>query len=262
MTREKPSRKRVVESTEAGADGFVADLLLSVACEATAKRGRCCIALAGGTTPHGLYQRLARGATSEELDWSAVEIFFGDERDVPHDHLESNYGMVQRTMLDHLPIPPDNVHPMRGDATDLYAAAAEYEQTIRERVESGDEGGLPRMDFILLGMGADGHVASLFPDTEATAERERLVTACYVPRLGRNRLTVTFPLINAAHNVALLVTGEDKAETVATLLDENSPHRDPLPAAHVNPTNGRLIMVFDSAAARLANPDSVHSDSD
>lgn len=254
MTREQPSRQRVVEGTEDEANGFVADLLLSVACDATAQRGRCAIALAGGTTPHGLYRRLARGATSGEVDWSAVEIFFGDERDVPHDHLESNYGMVQRTLLDHLPVPPDNVHPMRGDATDLAAAAVEYERTIRDRVPAEDT--LPRMDFILLGMGADGHVASLFPDTDAIKERQKLVTACHVPRLGRNRLTVTFPLINAARNVAILVTGEDKAETVAALLSENSPQRGQSPAAQVNPTDGRLIMVFDSAAARLADPQS------
>ncbi|MGC9454547.1 MAG: 6-phosphogluconolactonase [Phycisphaerae bacterium] len=258
MTAEQPSRQRIVESTEEGANGFLADLMLSVLCEATAKRGRCSIALAGGTTPHGLYQRLASGATSGEVNWSAVEVFFGDERDVPHDHVESNYGKVQRTLLDHLPIPPNNVHPMRGDATDLHAAAAEYEQTIRERIAGED--GMPRMDFILLGMGADGHVASLFPDTDAVKEHKRLVTACYVPRLGRNRMTLTFPLINAARNVALLVTGEDKADTVAALLDENSPRRKDLPAAQLNPTNGRLIMVFDSAAARLANPESVRSD--
>jgi 6-phosphogluconolactonase len=258
MTRDQPSRQRIVESTEEGANGFVADLLLSIACEATTD-GTCFIALAGGTTPHGLYQRLAGGAATGELNWSAVEVFFGDERDVPHDHVESNYGMVQRTLLDHLPIPPGNVHPMRGDATDLDAAAEEYEQIIRERVGS-DDGNVPRMDLILLGMGADGHVASLFPDTEAVNEQQRLVTACHVPRLGRSRLTVTFPLINAARNVILLVTGEDKAEAVAALLDENSQQRANLPAARIDPGDGRLIMVFDAAAARLASPESVRSD--
>ncbi len=259
MARERSSRQRVVERTEEAANGYVADLLLSVVCEAVARHGRCSITLAGGTTPHGLYQRLAYGATSGEVDWSNAEIFFSDERDVSHDHPESNYGNVQRTLIDYLPIAPGRVHPMRGDATDLSAAAAEYEQTIRNSVPAGEDG-VPRMDLILLGMGADGHVASLFPDTEALDEHERLVTACYVPRLGRNRLSVTFPLINAAHNVVLLVTGEDKSPTVATLLDENSKHREGLPAARVNPTEGRLIMVFDAAAARLVNPQAISTD--
>ncbi len=187
----------------------------------------------------------------DQLPWSHVEVFFGDERDVPHDHVESNYRMVQRTLLDNVPVQPGCVHPMRADADDLQAAAAEYEQTIREIVPA-DENGIPRFDLLLLGMGADGHTVSLYPGTEALAETEKLVTACFVPVLGRRRITFTYPLINAARNVILLVTGGDKAEAVADFFGDDEERRKRLPAASVAPTDGKLFLVLDDAAGRQA----------
>ncbi|RPI61419.1 MAG: 6-phosphogluconolactonase [Planctomycetaceae bacterium] len=243
------SLKKCVEQTADQATDLVANLVKSIICDAVAQRGRCYIALAGGTTPHALYQRLAACGTGDDVPWMDVDIFFGDERDVPLDHVESNYNMVQRTMLDHLPLEPGHVHPMRGDADDLDAAATEYEQTVRDLVPHGTDG-MPRFDLILLGMGGDGHTASLFPNTPAVEETKKLVTANTVPVLGRRRLTFTFPLINAARNIILLVTGDDKAEAVAGLLSTDQAVRSRYPAAKLQPTDGMLAMVFDVAASR------------
>ncbi|HUS47968.1 MAG TPA: 6-phosphogluconolactonase [Phycisphaerae bacterium] len=249
MSASSESRRVIVKRTAEEAAGFVADLFKTIACEAAGERGVCRVALAGGTTPRGLYGVLARQAIGGDVPWNQVEIFFGDERDVPHDHVESNFGMAQRTLLDHLPIPVANVHPMPADSPDLEKAAAEYEQTIRKKVTAGSDG-MPRFDLILLGMGGDGHVASLFPSSSGLQEGKKLVLACFVPVLSRRRMTFTFPLINAARYVILLVTGDDKAAVVARVLGGDAQARKGLPAAGVNPKKGVLFMVLDAAAAR------------
>ena len=250
MSQVQQFRKVMVEPSAEKATWFAAELVKSIICESDEDDGVCRIALSGGTTPHGLYLMLAGAALSGEVPWRNVEVFFGDERDVPQDNVESNYRMAQRTLLDHVPIEPERIHPMPADAEDLAAAAASYEETIRKSLPA-DDSGLPRFDLILLGMGGDGHVASLFRGTEALAETEKLVTAYFVPVLGRKRMTFTYPLINAARNVILLVTGADKARVVATLLDDKEA-RDCLPAAGVAPTNGILALVLDAAAAKDA----------
>jgi 6-phosphogluconolactonase len=219
-----------------------------IVCQATEKNGFCNIALAGGTTPHALYLQLAKLCDSAEFPWSKVNIFFGDERDVPQDHVESNYLMAQKTLLDNVPIAPSQVYPMPADRPDLSSAAAEYEQIIRKVVPAGKEG-LPCFDLILLGMGGDGHTASLFPGTDALKEKKKLVTAYFVPVLGRHRMTFTFPLINAAQNILLLVTGEDKAPAIAKLLHQDD--QTDIPAAMLNP-QGSFLLVLDSTAARWA----------
>ena len=226
-------------------------MVKQIICEAADEDSMCRVALAGGTTPHGLYLMLAGAALSGEVPWHNVEVFFGDERDVPQDHVESNYRMTQQTLLDHVPIEPHHIHPMPADAGELDTAAANYEATVRRTVPPDSEGGPPAFDLILLGMGGDGHVASLFPETEALDEQDKLVTAYFVPVLGRWRMTFTFPLINAAKNIVFLVTGTDKAEAVATLLGDDAAARDRLPAARVRPTDGKLSLVLDTAAARL-----------
>ena len=239
----------VVWPTAERATWHVAEQVKHILCQAVEQREICYVALAGGTTPHGLYLTLAGAAISGEVPWQHVEVFFGDERDVPHDHVESNYRMAQRTLLDHVPIQPQRVHPMPADADDLGAAAADYERTIRQAVPAGDDG-LPAFDLVLLGMGGEGHVASLFPDTEAIAESKRLVTSYHVPMLGRDRMTFTFPLINAARNVLLLVIGEDKAQAVGRLLGDDDSARSQLPASRVARPNSTLVL--DAAAARVA----------
>ncbi len=250
MPAMRTARKVCIEQTAEAATDLAAALVKSIICEAVAKHKAAHIALAGGTTPYALYQRLATSATESEVPWPAAEIFFGDERDVKLDDVESNYNMAQRAMLDHLPIEPGHVHPMRGDAPDLDAAAQEYEQTIR-RIVPAAGGPIPRFDLILLGMGGDGHTASLFPCTaDAVNEAHKLVIAHFVPVLNRKRMTFTFPLINAARNIILLVTGDDKAEAVAGLLGSDEAVRRRLPAARLDPTDGLLTMVFDVPAAR------------
>jgi len=239
----------VVKATADEAAAAVAARLKRIVGDAVAERGICSAALAGGTTPRGLYGILARTGTSGEIPWQNVEVFLSDERDVPQDHPDSNFGMIQRTLLDHVPIDLARVHPMPADADDLAPSAATYEQTVRDVVPAGPEG-LPRFDLILLGMGGDGHVASLYPGTEALGETDKLVTACPVPVLGRRRMTFTYPLINAARNVILLVTGDDKAPAVATLLGDDDHAKAKLPAACVAPTDGAYYMVLDAPAAR------------
>ena len=133
-------RTVLVERGPEIATALVAELFKSIVCEAADQREACCLALSGGTTPHALYGQLAKSCASDEVPWPKVEVFFGDERDVPHDHVESNYRMAQRTLLDHVPIEPIHIHPMPADAGDLPAAAAEYEQTIPDLVPAGDDG--------------------------------------------------------------------------------------------------------------------------
>jgi len=246
---DKPAREVFVEPSIEEATGLVSRFVKEIVGQAVAQRGFCYVALAGGTTPRGLYLRLAADGVSGDVPWQDVHVFFGDERDVPQDHVESNYLMAQRTLLDHVPIQLPHVHPMPADAEDLGAAAAAYEQTIRQVVPNDGEGP-PRFDLILLGMGMDGHTASLFPETEAVNQSERLVTSHFVPVLGRQRMTFTYPLINAALNVILFVTGGDKAEATARLLGETPEDPARLPAAGIAPAAGRLIVILDAAAAR------------
>ena len=251
MERSKDRLKVIVERSPAEANQLVAELFKTIICDSVDRRGICNLALAGGTTPHGLYQQLAKTCGSGEVPWSEVTIYFGDERNVPQDHVESNYRMVQKTLLDHVPVSPDQVHPMPADGENLTAAATEYEKLIRQGVPGSKQTGLPEFDAILLGMGVDGHVASLFPATEALDEKEKLITAYYVPVLGRKRMTFTFPLINAARTVLLFITGSDKAEPVAQLLGEDSAMRQRLPAARLKP-KGLYTIVLDAPAAKLA----------
>lgn len=248
--RSTGSTRLLVENSASEATSLAAELFKSMVCEAVSDRGLCNIALSGGTTPHELYQVLAESCATDELPWQEVDVYFGDERNVPQDHVESNFRMVQETLLDHVPVSPGSVHPMPADEEDLSAAAAEYEALIRSEVPADEKTNLPVFDLVLLGMGGDGHVASLFPGIEALEEQKKLISACYVPVLGRQRMTFTFPLINAARAVLLLITGGDKAEAAAQLLGEDQAVRQKLPAARVSP-KGTYLVVLDAAAAKF-----------
>ena len=252
MSSVQPSRHVVVKQTAEEATWVATEMVKHVICEAAGEGSICRLALAGGTTPHGLYLMLAGAALSGEVPWHNVEVFFGDERAVPQDHVESNYRMAQQTLLDHVPIQPQHIHPMPADAEELDRAAATYEAAIRSIVPPVSTGQLPAFDLILLGMGGDGHVASLFPGSDVLDETEKLVAAYFVPVLGRNRMTFTFPLINAAKSIIFLVTGGDKARAVAALLSDAPPAADHLPAAGVRPAGGKVSFVLDAAAARQA----------
>lgn len=208
-----------------------------------------CVALAGGRTPAALYAALTKPPLRDRIDWSAVRWFWGDERAVPSDHRDSNCRMARETLLDPLGVPGRRVHRMPADADDLPAAAIEYEQAIREHVPAGPDG-LPVFDLILLGVGPDGHTASLFPGSAGLVARHRLVVAHEIPSLGVWRMTLTFPLILAARRIIVLVTGSDKAAVMSEIL---APQADPsrLPAAGLCGTAGRVVWILDAPAAQL-----------
>ena len=226
-----------------------ADRFVAAARAATAARGRFTVALSGGSTPKALYQLLAAPPYRDEVDWRKVYVTCGDERCVPPDDDESNYRLAREALLDHVPIPGDQVRRMPGELPDYDAAARAYESTLRRLFGlAPDSREVPRFDLIYLGLGTDGHTASLFPGSPALHERERLVVAPYVEQLGAHRLTLTPPVLNAAREVTFLVAGREKAAIVREVL--RSPRDvDRLPAQVVAPTDGRLTWLLDAAAA-------------
>jgi 6-phosphogluconolactonase len=225
----------------AAAEAFVA-----AAGAAVQARGAFHVALAGGSTPRRLHTLLAGPAFRDRVDWARVHIWFGDERCVPPEHPDSNYGMAKATLLDRVPIPALQVHPMRVSLRRLWHSAAEYAQTLAAAAPR-DATGLPRLDLVLLGMGSDGHTASLFPGT-CGLHAERPAAPVYVPRLGSWRLTLTFPVLNAAREVLFVVSGADKAEAAWRVLRETPGPQSP-PAQRVRPLHGRQLWYLDSAAA-------------
>jgi 6-phosphogluconolactonase len=222
--------------------------VVAVARAAVAARGRFTIALAGGSTPRATYRRLAEPPLSTEMPWDRTLVFFGDERGVPPDHPESNYGMAREALLSHVPIPSDHVFPIQGDAPDTDAVAAEYARTLGE-VFRVRRGAMPRLDLVLLGLGIDGHTASLFPGSPVLKETFRIVAAVHAAAASiPERITLTYPIFNAAACVIYLVSGAEKAKVVRAALGERG---GAVPAAMVRPTDGRLLWILDRAAAAL-----------
>lgn len=215
--------------------------------EAVAARGIFRVALSGGSTPKGLYSLLATDFTlRSSIAWDQAEFFWSDERHVPPDHPESNYRMAQDSLLSRVPVRGDRVHRVRAEQPDASVAAIAYEVEIRRAFDTYGE--IPRFDLILLGLGADGHTASLFPGTPALDERSRLVTANHVPSLGADRITMTYPLLNAARRILFVVAGSEKAAAVRAVLQPD-PDAPVLPARLVRPEDGKVIWVLDRAAA-------------
>jgi 6-phosphogluconolactonase len=224
-----------------------AALFVDSAAEAMSDRGRFVVALSGGSTPRRVFERLAQDAdTRARVAWPRVEWWWGDERHVPPDDPDSNYRMASESLLLHVPIDPAKVHRLKGEYPDADAAAREYDADLR-RTYGGRDGDPPRFDLVLLGLGPDGHTASLFPGTTALAERDRFVVANDVPALRTTRLTLTLPVINAARRVAFLVAGEDKATVLARVIDGPA---DQLPAQAILPADGEVIWLVDQAAAQ------------
>lgn len=219
-----------------------AEYFVTRAVEAVAARGRFVVALSGGSTPKATYALLATGEFVAGVDWSHVHAFWGDERCVPPDHPDSNYRLARETLLDRVPIPADNIHRMRGEL-DPDQAATTYQAELEAVLDADGQ-----CDLILLGMGADGHTASLFPGTAALHERARWVVAHYVDKLNAWRVTLTPVIINAAAHVTFIVAGSGKAGRLQEVLA--GPYQpDVLPAQIVKPTNGRLLWLVDAAAA-------------
>ena len=215
-----------------------------VARNAVMARERFTVCLSGGSTPRGLHSQLARVAG--RLPWDKFYFFWGDERHVPPDDKDSNYRMARETLLSQAPIPPDHVFRMHAEETDAGRVAEEYEQTIRIffALKAGE---LPRFDLVLLGLGPDGHTASLFPGSPALQERSRLVAANWVQKLGQYRLTLTAPVINNAAEVIFLVSGEEKTAALQSVLYSDAP-AEQFPAKLIQPVKGRLIWLVDRAA--------------
>jgi 6-phosphogluconolactonase len=225
---------------ETGADRFIA-----AAGEAVRRAGRFAVALSGGQTPRSLYERLAAPEQAARVEWSRVLVFWSDERCVPPDHPESNYRMAREALLDKVPIPPENVHRIRGE-DEPWRAADAYEEELRRVFGAGDRP--PRLDLVLLGLGADGHTASLFPGGNAVRETRRWVVAERVPALASWRVTLTPVLIDEALEVIFLVSGREKAPALRRVLEGP---RDPvaIPAQAIAPRSGSLRWLVDAAAA-------------
>jgi 6-phosphogluconolactonase len=213
--------------------------------EAVRERGRFSLALAGGDTPRRLYRQLAADAS---VDWSRAELFFGDERAVGPEHPDSNYRMARETLLDPARIGEARVHRIEGERSDLDAAARHYQAELARVLGAAPEGAPPPLDLVLLGLGADGHTASLFPHSPALKEDSRWVVANAAPG-GSGRITFTFPLLLRARAVLVLVSGEGKARALADVLEGGwDPER--LPAQRVARERSTHWLV-DAPAARL-----------
>ena len=220
-----------------GAAAFIAEQ----AGEAIDRRGRFAFALSGGSTPKPVYERLA---SLRGLDWRRVDVFFGDERCVPPDDGRSNFAMAKAALLDRVDIPSQNVHRIRGEAPPQVAAES-YAEELRKTL--GDGG---RLDLVLLGLGENGHTASLFPGLAALEDEQHAVAAAYVEVAGMWRVTMTFPTINAARRVAVLVSGVGKAGVLHEVLQGR---REPfvLPAQSLRPEARPAFWLVDAEAASM-----------
>jgi 6-phosphogluconolactonase len=227
------------------------DLALTTVISAQAERRWAHVALSGGSTPKAMGEVLARQPYRDLIAWHYLHVFWGDERWVPLSSPDSNAGEAKRIFLDYVPIPASQVHPYETEGITPEQSADRYVEIIRSLIPS--EGGLPRFDLIFLGMGDDGHTASLFPHTAAIHEQEYIVVAHEVPKLQTTRLTFTPPLLNAARVVVFLVAGAGKAQRLNEIL-EGPEQPDELPSQIVRPVAGELIWLVDRAAASaLAN---------
>lgn len=241
-----------VKSSAEGVAAEAADRFVALAETAISARGRFGVALAGGSSPLACYSLLARAPRRDAVDWSRVHFFWGDERCVPPDDPESNYGAAARTLLDHLPVPPAGIYRIRGEiAPDR--AAAEYEALLLSWLD--EEGSRGALDLVLLGLGADGHTASIFPGTDifrreldGVNPRKRWVVPVFTPSRSRWRVTFTTVPINQAREVVFLVTGASKAPTLRQVL---APPGNAIrfPAQLIRPAQGRLRWLVDEAAA-------------
>lgn len=229
---------RILKDADAVAD-TAAELFIQSAEHASSEGRRFAVALSGGSTPRALYSRLA----SANVDWQNVDLYFGDERNVPADDPQSNYRMVREALFDAINISDDQIHRWRTELGDAEEVAADYRDRLAEL------GSPPNFDLVLLGLGEDAHTASLFPRTAALDELELFAVSNPVPAMNAMRFTITFPAINAAVLVLFLVSGASKAAAVKRVFDGAEPIGD-VPALGVSPTTGRSLWLVDNDAAK------------
>ncbi|MBD8487171.1 6-phosphogluconolactonase [Echinicola sp. CAU 1574] len=220
-----------------------ADLFVELAKAAIQEKGKFTVALTGGSSPVKLYGLLAEPKYKDQVDWSKVYVFWGDERWVPLEDEQSNAGMAYQTLLNHVPVPEENIYPMWAAGITPEARAAEYTQYIKK--ELGEEG---IFDLILLGMGDDGHTASLFPGTDVLEEKEDWVKGYFLESKDIYRITLTAPLINKAKKIVFFVFGENKANALYEVLEGES-NADLYPSQLIHPKEGELLWLADEAAA-------------
>jgi len=224
----------------------VVNAMLEKASAAIQQHGSFHLALAGGGTPKSIYELMAAERYRKQFPWSKMHIYFGDERCVPADHPDSNYRMAKQALLAKVPIPENNVHPIKIDVGDIVASAERYEEELNFLPKSGTT---PVFDLILLGIGDDGHTASLFPGTDILEETHKWVAAVYVEKFNAWRISLTYPVINAAANVFIIASGSGKQQILKQVL-ASEPLDEPYPVQRVRPA-GELIWYMDSAAAAL-----------
>jgi 6-phosphogluconolactonase len=245
--------KYYVEPDSAALARRAAHYFVEMAGEAVAAQGRARIAISGGATPKAAFELLAdpHQPWRNRMPWKALDLYWVDERSVPPDHADSNYRMTREALLDHVPLRPKQIHRIEGEL-DPEAAAARYESELRSsfRLEGA---GSPRFDLVALGLGDDGHTASLFPHAEALREMSRLVTVSRAPRLDAARITLTWPVINHARSVFFLVSGERKAAILKEVLTGPC-DSERLPSQLIWPSSGILTFILDKAAAALLPP--------
>ena len=235
------SNVRILPDAEAIAH-IAARIFQSAAAVAIASRGRFSVALSGGSSPQRLYRMLG-SAYRANIRWDLTHIFWSDERCVPADHAQSNFRLANEELISRISMPAGNIHRMRGELPPE-EAAREYELDLRTHFGVD---GIPKFDLILLGMGSDGHAASLFPGAETLSEMERLAVPAYAASVGNWRITLTVPVLNSASLVVFLVTGRTKAEIVTEILAKGK--RDPYPAGAISPQHGRIVWLLDHDAA-------------
>lgn len=223
-----------------------ASLIIKQSTVSVSRQGAFHIALSGGSTPKQTFAELALPEMIPHIPWRQTEVYWSDERCVPPDHPQSNYRMAQSALLDNVPVPASQIHRMQGEISPQNAARA-YEQILRTRF-SGNPAPKRTFDLVMLGLGSDGHTASLFPGTEALQAGDRWVAANYVPVLDTWRITLTAACLNTADLVLFLVSGESKAAILQKIIRGES---ELLPAQLIRPTSGRLIWLVDEAAASL-----------
>ena len=234
--------KLEIVADEAALADAATERFISDASAAIRERGVFNVSLAGGSTPKAMYGRLAAEPLRAKVDWDAIRFYFGDERCVPPDHPDSNYGMARQYLFTPLGIPDDRVYRIRGEA-EPQAAAAEYEDVLRRTL-----GSEPALDLVFLGMGPEGHTASLFPGTFQQFDAQHLVVTTFVEKLHANRVTLTPYAINAARAIVVVAGGESKADALAHVLS-GAREPDVYPAQILSPRHGTLTWLVDRAAA-------------
>jgi 6-phosphogluconolactonase len=218
---------------------------VDLANQAVRQHGSFHVALSGGSTPRQLHQTLCQQEFSTRAPWQQVHVYWGDERAVAPEHADSNYRMARETLLDHVPIPPDQIHPMVTGAQNLAAQADAYHDLLKRNL-AADDTDVPGFDLVLLGLGGDGHTASLFPGTDILTVNDRWAATVYVPQLDSWRVSLTLPVFNAARHVMVLVSGVDKADIVHDLFTQ-APDEPSYPIQRIQPA-GEMTWYLDRAA--------------